>query len=178
MIIDDIRKSQLGDDTATLNLIEKFKPALKKYARKLETEDAYYDLQVEFLDLISHIDCTTLKTKNDGAMVQYLVKSIYHAYVKILQKSIDNPYSISADELTDGLIYKNDLTVCADYALLDIPSNLLTPLESQTFWAVCIMGYSSAELAKRSGVSRQSVNQAKRRAIKKLGAYLKQSGQM
>lgn len=63
MIIDDIRKSQLGDDTATLNLIEKFKPALKKYARKLETEDAYYDLQVEFLDLISHIDCTTLKTK-------------------------------------------------------------------------------------------------------------------
>lgn len=178
MIIDDIRKSQSGDDAATLGLVEKFGPVLKKYAWKLETEDAYYDLQLDFLDLIYHIDLAALKTTSDGAMVQYLVKSIYHAYVKALRKIIDNKCYVSADELPDELLYKNGTTTYSEVVPFDIPRGFLTPLEEKTFWFVCIAGYSSAELAKSNGVSRQSVNQAKQRAIKKLAAYLKQSGQV
>ena len=53
MLINDIRNGQGGNQQAALDLVNQFSPALKKYARKLETEDAYYDLQVDFLDLIN-----------------------------------------------------------------------------------------------------------------------------
>lgn len=100
MIIDDVRSSQKGDQQAVLDLINKFSPALKKYARKLETEDAYYDLQVEFLDLILNLDCSKLRETGDGAMVQYLSQSIYHAYIKLLRQLIDNKMpNISTDDL-------------------------------------------------------------------------------
>ena len=44
----------------------------EKYARKLETEDAHFDLQAEFLDLILHLNCDKMRETGDGAMVQYL----------------------------------------------------------------------------------------------------------
>ena len=79
MIMDAIRSSQRGNQQATLDLVKKFSPELKKYARKLETEDAYYDLQADFLEIILHLDCDRLRITSDGAMVQYLSQSIYHA---------------------------------------------------------------------------------------------------
>lgn len=36
MIIDDIRNGQNGNQQAVMDLVNKFSPALKKYARKLE----------------------------------------------------------------------------------------------------------------------------------------------
>lgn len=178
MIIDDIRSSQNGDQQAVLNLINKFSPALKKYARKLETEDAYYDLQVEFLDLILHLDCKKLRETGDGAMVQYLSHSIYHAYVKLLRQLIDNKMpSISTDDLTDSILYQNYCTTSLKDFTLDIPSTLLTPLEADAFFQISILGYSAAELARKKGVSRQNINQAKKRAILKLRHYIERSGQ-
>lgn len=90
MIIDDIRKGQNGNQQVVVDLINKFSPVLKKYARKLETEDAYFDLQAEFLDLILHLNCDQIRETGDGAMVQYLSRSIYHAYIKLLRQLIDN----------------------------------------------------------------------------------------
>lgn len=160
------------------SLINKFSPALKKYARKLETEDAYYDLQVEFLDLILHLDCNTLRKTGDGAMVQYLSQSIYHAYIKLLRQLIDNKMpNISTDDLTDSMLYQSCCIDSLKDFTLDIPSTLLSPLEADAFFQISILGYSAAELARKEGVSRQSINQAKQKAILKLRRYLQESGQ-
>ena len=179
MIIDDIRSCQQGSQEATLELIERFSPALKKYARKLGTEDAYYDLQVEFLDLILHLDHSRLRETSDGALVQYLSQSIYHAYIKLLKYLIDNKApTVATDELTDRILYQNSCICDFHYESLDIPPQLLASQEAEAFYGICILGYSAAELARKKGTSRQSVNQAKQRAIRKLREYLKESGQI
>lgn len=179
MIIDDIRSGQCGNQQALLELISKFSPALKKYARKLETEDAYYDLQAEFLELIFRLNCDKLSETSDGAIVQYLSQSIYHAYIKLLRHLIDNKAPmISTDELTDGILYRNDIIQKPHYNLFDIPSTLLTPQEADAFYQICFLGYSAAELAKKRGVSRQSVNQSKRRALSKLQRFFEENNLM
>ena len=179
MIIDDIRSGQNGNQEAILKLISKFSPALRKYAKKLETEDGYYDLQAEFLELILHLDCSRLRETSDGAIVQYLSHSIYHAYVKLLKRLIDNKMPVSStDELTDGRLYQNSIIYEAHYDVLELPSTLLTKQEADVFYQICILGYSAAELARKMKTSRQNINQAKQRAISKLKQYLKKSGQL
>lgn len=174
MIIDDICNGQNGDQQAILDLIKKFSPILKKYARKLETEDAYYDLQLEFLETILHLNHTTLRETSDGAMVRYLSQSVYHAYTKLLGHLIDNKVpTVSIDELTDSILYPNSLFYEFQNTSIDVPSTILTFQEANIFYHTKILGYSAAELARNLGTSRQNVNQIKRRAVDKLRRYLK-----
>lgn len=110
-------------------------------------------------------------------MVQYLSQSIYHAYIKLLRHLIDNKApTISTEELTDGLRYQNSITYESQHPLFGIPSTLLAPQEADAFYHICILGYSAAELARKKGVSRQSINQAKQRALSKLQRYFKENG--
>ena len=177
MIMDAIRSSQRGNQQATLDLVKKFSPALKKYARKLETEDAYYDLQADFLEIILHLDCDRLRITSDGAMVQYLSQSIYHAYIKRLRHLIDNKLpTVSVEDLTDRTLYQSSIFDKAHYDFSEIPPALLTPQEANAFYQVCILGCSAAEVAQKRGVTRQSVNQAKRKAILKLRQFFEESG--
>lgn len=179
MIIDDIRSGQNGNQQAILNLISKFSPALKKYARKLGTEDGYYDLQAEFLELIIRLDCSKLRETGDGALVQYLSHSIYHAYIKLLRHLIDSKLPTSSiDELTDSRLYQNLLVYEAQYDILELPPKLLTEQETSVFFQICILGYSAADLARKMNTSRQNVNQTKQRAISKLKRYLQETGQV
>lgn len=179
MIIDDICSGQRGDQQAMLNLVRKFSPALKKYAKRLGTEDGYYDLEAEFLEIILHLDCSRLRETGDGAMVKYLSRSIYHAYVKLLRYLVDTKIpTVSVDELTDSILYQNDLICETSQTKLYVPAALLTPQEADVFRQICILGYSAAELARKYDVSRQSINQAKQRALAKLRRYLKESGQV
>jgi hypothetical protein len=55
MTIDIIVRSQGGDGDATLLLIEKFNPLLKKYAYKLSYDDAYNDLLLNFIELLHNM---------------------------------------------------------------------------------------------------------------------------
>ena len=49
----------------------------------------------------------------------------------------------------------------------------LTVSERLAVWGIVIQGLSAAEIARRQGCSRQSINQAKRRGLSKLRAQLK-----
>lgn len=177
MLIDDIRNSQNGNQEMVLGLVKKFSPTLKKHARKLETEDAYYDLQADFLELILHLDCDKLRETSDGAIVQYLSQSIYHSYIKHLRHLIDNKVpTISTDELTDDILYQNSRTHTQGGLLsISIPPELLSAQEADAFYQIKILGYSAAELSRKRGVSRQSVNQAKHRAISKLKKFFQEN---
>lgn len=177
MIIDDIRSGQHGNQESVLALVSKFSPTLKKYARKLETEDAYYDLQAEFLELILHLDCDKLRETSDGAMVMYLSQSIYHAYIKLLRHLIDNKMpTISVDELTDDALYQNSIIHEPHHQFFYIPPTLLSPQETDVFYHICILGYSAAELARKKGTTRQNINQTKQRAISKLQRFFTENG--
>lgn len=56
MLSEAIASAQHNNPDSLLALIEKFKPLLKKYAYKLHYEDAYYDLQLDFIILDCYIN--------------------------------------------------------------------------------------------------------------------------
>lgn len=179
MIIDDIRNSQLGNQQAMLDLVERFTPALKKYARKLETEDALNDLVLEFLEVILHLDCSSIRQQGDGAMVNYLSRSINCSYIKLLNRLIKNKIPcVSGEDITDALLYKHHHIEVLDVFPFELPENLLSPREQTAFFGIHVMGYSAAEMARVLCTSRQNINQAKRRAEQKIRDYLNESNQL
>lgn len=178
MIIDIVQECQRGNQEATLELIKKFEPALRKYARKIGTEDAYYDLQLDLLETINTIKCNELKQRGDGALVNYISHSIRHACGKRIREIIaQKTASDSIDETPDAAFYRNSAYHEPKFPCLDIPEDLLTSLEKKTLFLIHAMGYSAAEVARARGVTRQNVNQVKLRAEEKLRKYLTETGQ-
>ena len=172
MIVDEVYKIQSGDNTATLKLIEKFKPILKKYAHSLSYEDAYDDLLVDFIELLNTLKVDKIQNKNDGCMVAYLTTSIHNSYIKklIKVKQLRNftTYSeLSENELhfIDSLTATKDTYVNTDYDLL---RKLLTNQEFNIIKMLYYDGYTVTETAIAIGITRQAVNQMKNRALKKL----------
>lgn len=172
MIIEEINRIQNGDNTATLKLIEKFKPILKKYAHSLFYEDAYDDLLVDFIELLSTLKVNKIQNKNDGCMVAYLTTSVHNSYIKrlIRLKQLRNftTYSeLSENELhyIDSLTATKDTYENTDYDLL---RELLTNQEFKLIKLLYYDGYTVAETAVAIGITRQAVNQMKNRALKKL----------
>lgn len=78
--------AKAGNSEILIELIKQFKPLLKKYAWKLEYEDAYEDLQLEFIKLVKEFPIENLSLKNDAGVVSYLNKSIYHAFIALSKK--------------------------------------------------------------------------------------------
>lgn len=179
MIIDLIQESQYGNQDATMKLIKTSGPTLRKYARALEIEDAYQDLQLDFIEVIQSIRCDDLNVRGDGAMVNYLSRSIRHAYARRVRNIIaTRSPSVPLEETPDTAFYKNCACVMPQHSYIEIPRELLTDLECETIRLIHIMGYSAAEVAQARGVTRQTVNQVKRRAEHKLRKYLTETGQV
>ena len=179
MIVDTVQECQCGSQDATLELIKKFEPALRKYARKLGIEDVYYDLQLDFLETINAIKCDELKQRGDGALVNYISRSIRHAYAKRIRELItQKAASDSIDETPDAAFYRNSAYHQPEFSYIEIPKALLTSLEKETLFLIHAMGYFAAEVARSRGVTRQNVNQVKLRAEKKLRKYLTETEQV
>lgn len=172
MTIDIIVKSQGGDVEATLMLIEKFNPLLKKYAYKLFYEDAYNDLLLDFIELLHNMQIQNIHNQSDGGAVSYICTSVHSSYVKRLieVKRLQNLLLYS--DLNDKELYyvesissTND--VYQDYELSFI-KKILTKQELAVISMIYYTGYTVTEIANYYGTSRQSVNQMKNRALKKL----------
>jgi len=178
MIFNNVTRSQNGDKQAMLWLVSKFDPALKKYARKLNTKDGYNDLVADFLDAILHINCTKIKNKNDGAMVNYLTHSIYHAYIKLMQKQISACPSVCIDHIPEQLLQTSSADLSDGCFTFDIPYDLLTKSERKILYLTEIQGYSAADVGRMWGTSRQNISRTRNRGLNKLRTYLTKSDQL
>lgn len=176
MIADFIVKSQEGNSNAIIQLVKKFNPLLKKYAYRLYYEDAYNDLLVDFIDLLHRIKLNCVYHKCDGSLVSYISKSIRSSYIK---KSIASKMlhcSIPASDLSENELYYLETTSasCDEYFKHEIPNadKLLTKSEKSVIQMIFLKGYSVYETAQKLHVSRQAINQMKKRALKKLKPQL------
>lgn len=172
MTIDIIAKSQEGDNSATLFLVDKFNPLLKKYSRMLYYEDAYNDLLLNFLELIKSIEIDHIHCDNDAIIVSYIAKSIHHSYIKRLINLKHHQAIILYSELSEEKLF-NIESACSTsdkYSEYDFSSmnKVLTEYEMSIITSIFFKGYTAAEAAHSYGVSRQSINQTKLRALKKL----------
>ena len=101
MLIDLIRSAQEGNQDKMLLLIGKFSGLLKKYGRKLRCEDVENDLTADFIELIKTYQFEKLNNSSDGAIVNFLARSVYRFYLKRLQVLIEKtPSVISIEDLT------------------------------------------------------------------------------
>lgn len=167
MLDETIASAQHNNSESLLALIEKFKPLLKKYAYKLHYEDAYYDLQLDFIQIILTINLDAQKQKSEGALVNYICNSVQHAYCKRLKTilgramptvELDSPTNVQISNLLTASSHQE----FSDFAL-DV-ANILTEKEYQVIVLVYKYQLSSAEIARRLCATRQNVNQCKKRA--------------
>lgn len=172
MLIDLIRSAQEGNQDEMLLLIGKFSGLLKKYGRKLRCEDAENDLTADFIELIKTYQFEKLNNSSDGAIVNFLARSVYRFYLKRLQVLIEKtPSVISIEDLTptqkDHLSVQISVENEMSVSLL-ISGGQLTQKEIYVLTAIYEKGCFVSKLADFLHVSRQNVNQIKKRDEKKL----------
>ena len=160
----------------TLEIIERFKPLLRKYARLLRTEDADDELQMELLKVIYETSWDKLNLKNEGAYVNYIATAIRNAYINLSKtRNKHQEYCFSSFGEDQEFMVTSTLTSADDYEHLlgKELKNIFTETEFRIVCLTCLKGYSCAVIAKKQGVSRQHINQVKRRALGKLKQYFK-----
>ncbi|MBC5694656.1 sigma-70 family RNA polymerase sigma factor [Agathobaculum hominis] len=161
-------------EAETLEVIKRFKPLLKKYARLLHIEDAYDELQAEFLKIIYSTHWSNLHLQTEGAYVGYIATAVRNMYIN-LSKSKERQKECCFSSFGEEQEFMLNATLAADdnydRLLFKDLRRLLTRSEFRVVYLACFKGYSCAAIAKKQGVSRQHINQVKRRALGKLKQY-------
>lgn len=169
----EIKRAKYGNEQSALNLINHFNPILRKYAHLLSYADAYADLRCEFLALIK-VFPTENHFENDGAVVNYIQKSIINAYTRINKKRKADRSVTFYNELSDEQVeaVENGTGTVDDYSGIFVEDlrKLLTITEFKVLYRYYILRFTIAEIAAQDNIARQTVNRTKKRAIGKLKA--------
>ncbi len=176
MLSSTIRCAQENSEEDMLLLIEKFKPLMVKYARKLDYEDAYDDIMLHFIKLIKSINLDKLTDHTDKVIISYINKSITNFYNKKIPQMVLRQKEVVMSELTEEQQYyievktaqADEINILDEYGL----RYLLTEAEKQLIYQIYVEGHSIAELARHQNRTRQAVNQQRIRAIRKIKACL------
>lgn len=172
MLIDVIRSAQGENQEDMLLLLEKFSKLFKKYGKKLNYEDAENDLTADFIELIKTFDLKKLNNTGDGAVVNFLVRATYRFYLKRLNLLIEKrPREISIEDMT----FRQKKTMLGQMVVEDDdPVFMLFPQWGLTQKEIIVLneiyekGHTASEVASILHVSRQNINQIKKRAEEKL----------
>ena len=173
-----ITRVQDNDTTAMLELIEQFQPLLRKYARLLKAEDAYEILVVDFLEMLHKINLKDAFME-DAALLRYFKVSVHHSYIRHSRKSVKiSTNEICLSALSEVQLYEIEArsATCDRYDTIGHTRlhDVLSDHEMKILLLTCTQNFPAAEIARQLGVSRQSVNQTKRRALKKARQYYEQ----
>lgn len=174
-----ILQSQTGDSGATITLIKKFDPLLRKYAYKLYYDDAYNDLLFDFIELLHKIRLDCIRETSEKSLVSYICVSINSSYIKrlIFLKKLHDfvPYSALSDS---QLYYAEAASATTDsYFQLEMTGidYVLTESELSIIKMIYLLGHTVTETAGIYGISRQAVNQTRKRALQKTKKWFRTS---
>ena len=170
-----IQNAQSGNEESMTYLLEKFSPLIKKASYQVavrgqvDQEDAFSELQLEFILLIRNIRLNSLVNTSDGALVNYIVRSIKRAKPMSLSniKETVGFGDLSPAEARETQLRTSNFDTYDRLLLLDL-EKLLTPKEFIVIKWIFFDGQTVKEIAMKAGITRQSVNQIKLRALKKL----------
>ena len=168
-----LRKAQCGSDEAILMIINKFNPILRKYASLLyRHDDPYEELRYHLILTIKETAWENMQVKSEGAYTNYIVHSLYNAYLsKAKRPHPERNLSSFTDEQEFKILSSLSIDDSYDTLLKEDIKGVLSKREFEIVYWTCLQGMPSAWLAKQLNVSRQYVNQTKKRALKKLSEY-------
>ena len=172
MLIDLIKLSQSGDQDAVMKLINQFKPLIKKYSYYLNSEDSAQDLITFFIELLYKIPLSLLQDGNDGKLIAYIETSVKRKYIYLSKRRNNAEREITFTDLSEEQNYiieceMSDYTVYTE-EILDLLKRSLEPKECRIIYELFFECRSVTELSNLMGISRQAVNQTKKRALEKL----------
>lgn len=164
-----------GDCDKGLELIEQFSPLHKRFARLLGSEDAFNDLQLDFLIILKNIPDAILGKASDGEIVNYLKTSVKNAYILLSKKAKANvPLLYYEDVINkDQLAYNEGSFEVSGYdgLFMEDLRQILSPKEFAIIIKHYFYDFTIAEIAAQQHVTRQTINQVKLSALKKLKAF-------
>lgn len=171
-VYDLIVEVQQNNQESILEILRKFDPLLKRAAFRLCREDAFEDFRIWFLDMISKIDVSKLKNKSDGGLVVYFKKSVENKLIAFQkEKQIkSHTYGISdlsQQELLDFERVSSKEDSHDELFFRDI-QKYLTATEYKIIYAIYVGGKRPSDIARQLGITRQTVNETKLNALKKL----------
>lgn len=112
---------------------------------------------------------------DEAAVISYIVKSIHNSYIKrLIQIKHYQAITLYSELSEDELFYIESTCSTTDkYSEYDYSSikKILTESETSIIALIYIMDYTATEIAHIYGTSRQSVNQTKLRALRKLRIF-------
>lgn len=161
--------SEIPNEGAVLEMLQRFERLLRKCARLLNYEDAYEDLVVFFLELLLNGHTKELIGKNDAVITSYISKAVKNEYIRLskLEKTKCKLYS----ELSEKELFIVDSHLAyyqSEPPNWIIESKGLTRCEKEVLTLLFEREMSIDEIAKLKGKTRQAVNQTKLRALAKL----------
>lgn len=162
-----IINAQKNHEEDLLGLINDFAPLIKKYATKINSEDAFADLRLEFIEIILGIDTERFSNYEEPQILSYIKTSVYNAYIKLSKKKCNYENNTFPVEDIRDEIEKSHYDEYENVFLEDL-KKYLTENEFDVIYKHFFCGLPINDIALIKGVSRQAVNQVKTRAIKKL----------
>lgn len=169
---EQIKCAQNEKGQALLVLIEKFSPLIYKYVGLLGYEDAKNDLICDFISLILGFNTRGSVSYDDPSVLSYIKKSIHRSYIarsilKDLEKQCRPMNMLSESEQlhVESISAKTD---SHEGLLIDEMKDVLNVHEFAVVYQHFFLGFSIEEIALKLKTSRQSINQTKKRALKKL----------
>lgn len=161
---------QGGDANAALELVEKFKPLIKRYAFFLHREDSFEDLQCFLLSMLKTWDTSRLSSTDDATVTRYIANSVKNEYIALSkQKAKERGTSYLEDAtLPQALEYAQKTSTCDQYDQLTLQDlhKVLNEYEFAIVYAIYFEQRSVAEVARQKHKPRQAINQTKSKRFK------------
>lgn len=169
-LYDLILKCQYGNKDSLMYLIEKFKPLIRKYAKKLNYDGSDSDLIITLIYIIKSMPIkTNITLKKDKCIIGYISNSIRYKYIALSKKY----HSTIPDlELKEEIIATENINNIEDVLLINTYLDKLSDLQKYVLKQIYFKDISERSIAKNLNISRQAVNKTKIRALKNLKRYL------
>lgn len=153
-----------GDNESLIKIIDIFNPLLIKYSRLLNGEDTKQDLIIHLINVVNKIKFDNNNLCEDKAIVGYMAKSIRNEYIRLSKKI--NKILLNELELNLDIEIEYD-GFDSEFEMLDT-FKVLSEKEAYVMKLIYVYYLSVSEVSDYMKISRQAVNQAKNRALKKI----------
>lgn len=159
-----IEKPKSGDKEALLEIVLRFKPAVKKFSKELNYPEAESDLIITIIELVKKIHLENFSEKNDGALIKYIYLTLRNRKIDFFKKNIlhhPNEEPVLNLEIIQGLNYGE---IFEEVLINDILKPL-PALQKEIIIKRILQGYSDKEIAGMYDITKQAVNRTKNRAL-------------
>ena len=170
-----LKNAQSHDKDAMEKLIQHFYPLFKKYSIKLNYEDAYEDMILWFIELVKS---KKLEMLQEEVIVSYIHVCVVNYYNKKIEKVIKEKREVIFSDLSEEQIYFMEVKMAkGDTQDIFWELNMVEVLNDNELHILHLVfneGYSTAEIARKLGKTRQAINQQEKRALHKLKQFFQE----